>query len=133
MRLQDEPEAPFQINIVPMIDVIFSILAFFIMATLFLTRSEGLSVNLPKAKTAQVQQKTRITITIDQQGQVSLNRDPIQTDALVPAIQNLMQPNQEALVIVNADQQVNHGLVVNIMDQVRQIKGAKLAIAAQRR
>jgi biopolymer transport protein ExbD len=36
-------------------------------------------------------------------------------------------------VIVNADQQVNHGLVVNIMDQVRQIKGAKLAIAAQRR
>lgn len=133
MRLQDEPEAPFQINIVPMIDVIFSILAFFIMSTLFLTRSEGLSVNLPKAKTAEVQQKTRITVTIDQQGQVSLNRKPIQADALVPAIQDLIQPNQEALVIINADQQVNHGLVVNIMDQVRQIKGAKLAIAAQRR
>lgn len=133
MRLQDEPEVPVQINIVPMIDVIFAILTFFIMSTLFLTRSEGLSVNLPKAKTAEVQQQTRVTITIDQQGQVSLNRKPIQADALVPAIQNLIQPNQEALVIVNADQQVNHGLVVNIMDQVRQIKGAKLAIAAQRR
>jgi biopolymer transport protein ExbD len=133
MRLQDEPEAPFQINIVPMIDVIFSILAFFIMSTLFLTRTEGLSVNLPKAKTAEVQQKTRITVSIDDQGQVSLNRKPIQANALVAGIQGLMQPNQEALVIVNADERVNHGLVVGVMDQVRQIKGAKLAIAAQRR
>jgi len=48
MRLPDEPEIPTAINIVPMIDVIFAILAFFIMSTLFLTRSEGLSVNLPQ-------------------------------------------------------------------------------------
>lgn len=41
MRLQDEPDIPAQINIVPMIDVIFAILTFFIMSTLFLTRSEG--------------------------------------------------------------------------------------------
>lgn len=133
MRLQDEPDAPLQINIVPMIDVIFAILAFFIVATLFLTRSEGLSVNLPKAKTAQVQQKTRITVSIDQQGQISLNRESIEAGNLIPEIQNLIQPNQEALVIVNADQQVNHGLVVTVMDQIRQIEGAKLAIAAQRR
>jgi len=133
MRLPDEPEVPMQINIVPMIDVIFAILTFFIMSTLFLTRSEGLSVNLPQAKTAEMQQQTRVTVTIDEQGQVFLNRKPIEANALVVGIQALMQPNQEALVIVNADQQVNHGLVVNIMDQVRQIKGAKLAIAAQRR
>lgn len=133
MRLQDEPDAPLQINIVPMIDVIFAILAFFIVATLFLTRSEGLSVNLPKAKTAQVQQKTRITVSIDQQGQISLNRESIEAGNLIPEIQNLIQPNQEALVIVNADRQVNHGLVVTVMDQIRQIEGAKLAIAAQRR
>jgi biopolymer transport protein ExbD len=133
MRLQDEPEAPLQINIVPMIDVIFSILAFFIMSTLFLTRSEGLSVNLPKAKTAEVQKSTRVTVTIDQQGQMSLNRQPIQLSALEPEIRGLIKPNQEALVIVNADQQVNHGLVVTVMDRIRQIKGAKLAIAAHRR
>lgn len=132
MRLPDEPDTPLQINIVPMIDVIFAILAFFIVATLFLTRSEGLPVNLPKAQTAQVQQKTRITVSVDPQGQISLNRQSVQLDNLVPEIQALMQPNQEALVIVNADEQVNHGLVVQVMDQIRQIEGAKLAIAAKR-
>ncbi|MEY2914612.1 MAG: hypothetical protein RLZZ184_3921, partial [Cyanobacteriota bacterium] len=44
MRLPDEPDIPAQINIVPMIDVIFAILTFFIMSTLFLNRSEGLPV-----------------------------------------------------------------------------------------
>lgn len=133
MRLPDEPDTPLQINIVPMIDVIFAILAFFIVATLFLTRSEGLPVNLPKAQTAQVQQKTRITVSVDPQGEISLNRQSVPLDSLVPEIQNLMQPNQEALVIVNADEQVNHGLVVQVMDQIRQIEGAKLAIAAKKR
>ena len=52
MRLPDEPELPAQINIVPMIDVIFAILTFFIMSTLYLHRSEGLPVNLPQAATA---------------------------------------------------------------------------------
>jgi len=52
MRLPDEPELPTQINIVPMIDVIFAILTFFIISTLYLTRSQGLPVNLPSAKTA---------------------------------------------------------------------------------
>ena len=65
MRLPDEPEIPPQINIVPMIDVIFAILTFFIMSTLFLTRSEGLSVNLPQAKSAKAQPSAPITITID--------------------------------------------------------------------
>lgn len=132
MRLQDEPEIPAQINIVPMIDVIFAILTFFIMSTLFLTRSEGLSVNLPKATTAQTQQSTKITVTVDREGRLALNRQPIQLDALEPAVRKLIEPNQEALVILNADQGVNHGQVVGVMDRLRKIKEAKLAIAAQK-
>lgn len=132
MRLPDEPEIPAQINIVPMIDVIFAILTFFIMSTLFLTRSEGLSVNLPKATTAQTQQSTKITVTVDREGRLALNRQPIQLDALETAVRKLIEPNQEALVILNADQGVNHGQVVEVMDRLRQIKEAKLAIAAQK-
>jgi biopolymer transport protein ExbD len=52
-RVIAEPEPLAQINILPMIDVTFSILAFFIMSTLFMTKLETLSVNLPKAKNAQ--------------------------------------------------------------------------------
>ncbi|HEY9695456.1 MAG TPA: biopolymer transporter ExbD [Oculatellaceae cyanobacterium] len=133
MRLPDEPELPSQINIVPMIDVVFAILTFFIMSSLFLSRSEGLSVNLPKATTAKSQRPSQITVTVDQQGQLALNRKPVQLDTLETSVRQLIKPNEEALVILNADQGVNHGQVVEIMDRLRKIKEAKLAIAAQKR
>jgi biopolymer transport protein ExbD len=133
MRLPDEPDTPLQINIVPMIDVIFAILTFFIMSTLFLTRSEGLSVNLPKATTAQTQRPTQITVTIDPQGQLALNRKPVQLDTLEASVRQLIKPNQESLIVLNADKQVNHGQVVEVMDRLRTIKETKLAIAAQKR
>jgi len=132
MRLPDEPEAPFQINIVPMIDVIFAILAFFIMSTLFLTRSEGLPVNLPKASSAVTQQPTKITVTLDSQGQVFLNRKPVQLEVLEAQVRDLVGRNQQVLVIINADQKVNHGQVISVMDRVRRIEGAKLAIATRK-
>jgi biopolymer transport protein ExbD len=133
MRLQDEPDIPAQINIVPMIDVIFAILTFFIMSTLFLTRSEGLPVNLPKAATAKQQQiPSKITITVDEQGVVSLNRKPTTVDDLTAQVRTLVGSNPEVLVIINADEKVGHGKVVAVMDRVRQVEGAKLAIATQK-
>ncbi|MBW4689200.1 MAG: biopolymer transporter ExbD [Komarekiella atlantica HA4396-MV6] len=133
MRLQDEPELPPQINIVPMIDVIFAILTFFIMSTLFLTRSEGLPVNLPKAATAKQQQvPTKITVTVDDKGQISLNRKPVAIDNLTQQVRALVGSNSEVLVIINADEKVGYGEVVTVMDRVRQVEGAKLAIATQK-
>ena len=133
MRIPDEPDIPAQINIVPMIDVIFAILTFFIMSTLFLTRSEGLSVNLPQAQSAKAQPSAQITVTIDAQGQLALNRKSIQLGALGGAVEQLIEPNQEALVVVNADKAVTHGQVVAVMDLLREVPGAKLAIATTRR
>ena len=133
MRLPDEPELPLQINIVPMIDVMFALLTFFIMSTLFLTRSEGLPVNLPKAATASQQQiPTKITVTVDAKGVVSLNRQPIVIDALTQQVRTLIGSNAKGLVIINADEKVTHGQVVAVMDRVRQVKGASLAIATQK-
>ncbi|RAM50184.1 MAG: biopolymer transporter ExbD [Hapalosiphonaceae cyanobacterium JJU2] len=133
MRPLDEPDLPPQINIVPMIDVIFAILTFFIMSTLYLTRSEGLPVSLPKAATTKQQQiPTKITVTVDKDGQVSLNRKPTTVDALEGQVRTLVGSNPEALVIINADEKVGHGQVVTVMDKVRQVKGAKLAIATQK-
>jgi biopolymer transport protein ExbD len=132
MRIPPEPDNAPQINIVPMIDVIFAILTFFIMSTLFLSRTEGLPVNLPKASTAKGQEQTKITITIDNKGDLALNKKAIQLEQLNPQIKQLMGGNNQALVIINADEKVEHGQVVNVMDRVRQIEGAKLAIATKR-
>ena len=132
MRLPDEPELPLQINIVPLMDVILALLTFFIMSTLFLTRSEGLPVDLPRAKSAVSQQPTKITVTLNPKGQLFLNRQPVQLEALEAQVQNLVEQKQQVLVVVNAHEQVTHGQVITVMDRVRQIPGAKLAIATQR-
>ncbi|BAY23342.1 hypothetical protein NIES2100_31070 [Calothrix sp. NIES-2100] len=133
MRLQDEPDIPAQINIVPMIDVIFAILTFFIMSTLFLTRQEGLPVNLPQAATSQQSQvPTKITVTVESNGKISLNKQPTTVDALTEQLRTLIGSTPEAIVVINADRKVEHGEIVTIMDQVRQVKGARLAIATQK-
>ena len=134
MDLDDiEQDLPAHVNIVPLLDVLFALLTFFIMSTLFLTRSEGLPVNLPKAATAKQQQvPTRITITVDEKEQVSLNRKPIAVDDLTAQVRSLVGSNPEVLVIINADEKVDYGRVVAVMDRVRQVEGAKLAIATQK-
>lgn len=133
MRLPDDSEAPFQINIVPMIDVLFCILAFFIVSSLSLIRSQGLPVNLPKAATAQSQLQAQIVVTVDVNGAIFLNRQPLELANLAEEVRALVGQNSQALVVINADARVAHGAVVSVIDRLNQVNGVKLAIAAQRR
>ncbi|NJR50694.1 MAG: biopolymer transporter ExbD [Leptolyngbyaceae cyanobacterium CSU_1_3] len=132
MLFPEENDAPAQINIVPMIDVVFALLTFFIVSTLFLTRSEGLPVNLPQAATAKQQQQTKIAITIKPDGQLSLNKQPIELGQLETGVRSLIQANQQPVVVIHADEKVEHRFVVSAMDQIRKINGVKMAIATQR-
>ncbi|NJM58231.1 MAG: biopolymer transporter ExbD [Synechococcales cyanobacterium RU_4_20] len=134
MRLSqdDESDAPAQVNMLPMIDVIFAILAFLIMSTLTLTRVESLPVNLPGAATSRLQQNNLdALITIQPDGTLYLNRDPVTEEGLGDRIQTLKGERPELLVILNADEAVSHGKVVAVMDQLRKLKGVKLAIATR--
>ncbi|HEY9640295.1 MAG TPA: biopolymer transporter ExbD [Coleofasciculaceae cyanobacterium] len=132
MRLPDEPEPPYQINIVPMIDVIFAILTFFIMSTLFLSRSEGLPVNLPGANTSQSQSQNPVVVTIDAAGNLAFNRQPMQLDGVEAQVRALTLIGQQPLVVINADKAVTHGKVVEVMDRLRAINGVRLAIGTSR-
>ncbi len=131
-RTIDEPDLPPRIEIVPMIDVIFAILTFFIMSTLFLGRFEGLAVNLPKAQSAKPQKVIRATVTLDPQGGLFLNKTPVAIESLSTAIRGLQQSGQDLTIVLNADGSVTHNRVVAVMDRVRQVEGAKLAIATQK-
>ncbi|HEY9609671.1 MAG TPA: biopolymer transporter ExbD [Allocoleopsis sp.] len=133
MRLTDESEeTPFLINLVSMIDVLFCILAFFIISSMYLTRSEGLPVNLPKAATAETQRTAQINVTIQANGAIALNRQPITLNALEGAVRSQVGSTSQSLVIINADTDASHGRVVSVMDRLRQIQGVKLAIAVQK-
>ncbi|MEG4574119.1 biopolymer transporter ExbD [Microcoleus sp. N3A4] len=131
MRLPDEPDNIPQINIVPMIDVVFAILTFLIVSSLSLSKSQGLPVNLPKASTSQSQEAPfKITVTIDAQGKLMVDKKSVNLEQIESTVRQVMGSNQTSLIILNADKSVYHGNVVAVMDRLRGIKGAKLGIAS---
>lgn len=132
MYVPEEPEDEFELNIIPMIDVIFAILTFFIISSLFLTRSESLPVNLPKADSSEVQERTRITVTVEASGDIALNREAIALENLQSGVRDLMGTTQESVIVINADEAVEHGRVIAVMDELRAIEGAALGIATER-
>ena len=133
MRLPEEPDLPPKINILPMIDVIFAILVFFIVSSLYLTRSEGLPVNLPSAKTTEVQKTKQITVSLDKQEKLTVDGKPTLIKQLKAEIERLISTESSTTVIVNADKTVEHGQVVDVIDQLRQIPQVQLAIAAKKK
>lgn len=132
MRLPEEPEVPFQINIIPMIDVVFAILTFFITATLVLNRTEGLPVSLPQASTTKTQTQNKVVVTLDAQGNLFLNRQPIALEQLEAQVRSLMSKEKQNIVVINADENVSHGKAIAVMDRIRNIEGVKMAIATKK-
>lgn len=129
MRLpQDDDIKSASVNILPMIDVIFAILAFFIISTLYLTSSEGLSVNLPEAVTSAPQTQVNITLTITAEGDLFLEGKAVALEDLADGVRSL-SPNAPVSVTVRADRATPHGTVVTAMDKLRTIENVRLSIA----
>ena len=131
MHLPEDPELPVQINIVPMIDVVFAVLAFFIVSSLFLTRNEGLPVTLPGAETAEAQAQRQVVVTRNAAGELSVGNRSVNEAQLLEAIQTLGTLTDGGLVVIRADQSVNYGRVVAVMDRLRSLPGVQLAIATE--
>ncbi len=134
MRTPQDFDRPVEVSttLVPLMDVVFAILTFFIMSTLYLTKSEGLIVNLPKAAQSQSQQQTRVNVTVMPDGTLALNKQTIPLDQLESNVRSLMRATQQTVVIINADTAVTHGNVVAVLDQVKKIDGIKVAIATKK-
>ncbi|HIK19744.1 MAG TPA: biopolymer transporter ExbD [Synechococcus sp. M44_DOE_062] len=136
MRIPEENFRSGEINIVPLIDVIFSILVFFVIASLVLTRSEALDVNLPDATTAEVRLQPDVTVSVTAEGQIAVNQEKIANiSALIPAVERILaeKPAEgRRLVVINADLALSHGKVVEVMDALQRVPNVSLAIAARR-
>jgi biopolymer transport protein ExbD len=130
MRLPEEPEIPPNINVTSLIDVTFSILAYFLFSTLFLTQNLGLPVNLPKGKTGTPQPKLQYTVTVNAQGDVFLNQVATPLAELAEQI-NRQRGSQEAVVLLQVDKEAKHGQAIAVLDRLRQIEGVRPALAVQ--
>lgn len=126
--IDEDPDVPAQINIVPAIDVIFAILAFFIISSLFLSRNEVLPVNLPKAESSQTQDQGEIVVTVTSEGQILVGESEVELDELKPRITQLMTEANSNVVEFKADESISYGQGIAVLDRLRQIENVRLAI-----
>jgi biopolymer transport protein ExbD len=129
MRLRRREIKKARIEIIPMIDTIFFLLVFFMISTLSMARYSGLPVNLPKAATGQQAPSESAAVTIKADGTVAIDKQAVSRDQVRDILKDRLAKNPELLVLINADEQVEHGIVVEIMDAARQAGVVKMAIA----
>ena len=128
--LKNDVEIKNRIDILPMIDIIFSILAFLIISSLYLTRLNTMPVDLPSASSTVNQKNKFIDLSIDKSGNLFINKNNIQFDELKLNVLKLTDKNIN-LVVLNADKNVSHGSVINVLDVLRGIDDLKIAISTK--
>jgi biopolymer transport protein ExbD len=125
-----EPEKA-RIEVIPMIDIIFFLLVFFMISTLSMTINRGLPVNLPKAASSQRDLRESLNITVTREGDIFLNKEPIALQEISQRVQTGLAKDPELLAVINADDHTIHGAVVEVMDKVRLAGVSRLAIAVK--
>ena len=133
MYLKDNNEFENSINILPMIDIIFAILSFFIISSLYLTKIDSIKVNLPKSSTAVREQNKPQIITIDNDEKIYFNSNEILLKNISALIRTNIENIEEPIVILRADTSVKHGLIVNLLDELRKIKNLKIGISTEKK
>ena len=131
MRVPRTAPEKARIEIIPMIDIIFFLLVFFMISTLSMTINRGLPVNLPKAASSQSNLRESFNITVTREGDIFLNKEPITLQEISQRVQAGLVKDPELLAVINADDHAIHGTVVEIMDKVRLAGVSRLAIAVK--
>ena len=132
MRLRDrrafgKPE----VVSIPMIDIMFFLLVFFIMSTLYMVNVKTVDVNLPKTQSAQTQLNVTYLVTVRKDGSLWLEDQPIDADTLVQQARMESQKNPRFAVVVRADGDMNYSGVMELLDRFRQAGITRFGLAAQ--
>ena len=120
-----------RIEIIPMIDVMFFLLATFMLASLSLQNLHSLPVDLPKGQATPLQAKTPLTLTVTRDGLILLNETPVTIETLATTLRPLLD-GPDVNVVVNADSAAPHGIVVQAMLQARQAGASHFLFAVKR-
>lgn len=128
MRKRKRPE----VEMAPLIDVVFLLLIFFLLSSPFIMQ-QGIRVKLPQATTSEAQPRRDILILIDAEERVFLNDRRVSEGRLKDSLRNLMSKDGIKTAIIKADEDVRHGLVVEVMDVAKQAGIQRLAIATRPR
>ncbi|MGD9212390.1 MAG: biopolymer transporter ExbD [Desulfobacteraceae bacterium] len=118
-----------QVDLTPMLDVVFIMLIFFIVTTSFV-KETGIDINRPSAATAEKKSKGNILIAITPSGEIWLDKRQIDVRAVRANIQRLKAKFPQSSVIIQSDTEAKTGILVQVMDQIRLAGVTNISIAA---
>ena len=125
-REEDESD----INITPMLDIVFIMLIFFIVTATFV-KEAGIDVNRPGAVTAESKERASIFIAISESGQIWIDKRQVDVRAVGANIQRLLAENPQGSVVIQADKESKNGLLVQVMDAARLAGVENVSISAE--
>lgn len=110
---------PVRVEMIPLIDMFFLLLVFFIFGVFSMTMQQGMAVELPEAHTGAALQADGLTISLSAEGALFLNQEPVALEALAGALRREALRKSDEPVRINADREVRHGLVMAVLDAAR--------------
>ena len=126
--LKEEEES--EVNLTPMLDVVFIMLIFFIVTASFV-KEAGIDVNRPSAATAERKEKGNILVAISENNQIWIDRRQVDPRALRANIERMHAENPNGAVVIQADQESKNKLLVQVMDAARMAGVKNVSIAAE--
>lgn len=129
MRSQAGENEEAEVNLTPMLDVVFIMLIFFIVTTSFVTET-GIDVSRPQASSAQPQTGNNVLIAINQDGQIWMNKQRFTLASIGSEVAKTQAKLPDSKVIIQADKKAPTGRLVAVMDKLRLAGITQIALAA---
>jgi len=122
------PSKRARIEIIPLIDIMFFLLATFVMVSLSMVKNRGIPVILPAASTSAAQEhKDHVTVSIAETGQLYLDKRELSQEQLVIELRALHEANAELRVFIRGDESARLGLAIAVLDETRKLGITKVA------
>src|SRR5205085_12288178 len=128
------PKHRARIEIIPLIDIMFFLLASFMMVSLSQVTLKGMKVNLPYGSSGEVQsKKDYVSLSVDKDGYYYFDKNKIALEEILPRLQQVYKTNPEAKIFIRGDQEAVHGNVTRMLDQIRSSGFSKISFEIKSR
>ena len=131
MKLKCYQPKKARIEIIPMIDTIFFLLVFFMMASLAMTTAKGLPVNLPKASAASAKPVVKVVLTLTSSGAYYIDKKQVCFEQIRGMLQQCLHDNPSAVVIINCDKSQDWEKGIQLADEAKRAGARFLTIATE--
>jgi biopolymer transport protein ExbD len=127
-KVREEAEEA-SIDMTPMLDIVFIMLIFFIVTTVFV-KEAGIDVVKPVASQATLKKNANVFVAITEDGDVWLDKRQVDPDTVRTNIERLLAEQPSDVIFVQADENAEHGIVIKVMDQIKAAGIDRIAVAA---